>query len=235
MGLFDLLAEIEKCGFDCDYRTRGPFIVRPDSENVRIVVISESPGEWRLPVDREGYVVPHGGFEIIRFIEGLFRGDDVTRYFDPKESQFRPSWKANAYWTHYQKCPIDKSKNQKITNSCERWLMREIEVIEPRLIVAVGNAAGDFLEKKYKLPKPEYVIVPQKKVGERRETLGLPPTKVNVDWCMEVAVVPHPSRRRRAWNYERFQQRFKRNLRPEITQRIKQILANSFVEGYELA
>jgi uracil-DNA glycosylase len=174
--LRSLLKEARKCTkCEADSQFRWLF---PPNELPRIMLISETPGpyEQSLP-DR----VRGSHWDFWGLAEELFR--DKFRYLIETGT--------TVYWTHYQKCSkkISPTKDGYLGVHCaDTYLDREIQLVDPKLIIAFGMKAGEFLVQRYHL-----ACLPS--LHCRRRT-GRPGTFQTMD-DREYAILCHPSGARR--------------------------------------
>jgi DNA polymerase len=122
----------------------------------RIMLVGEQPGDVE---DREGhpFVGPAG-----RILDQALREaglDRSTLYLTNAVKHFK--------WEPRGKRRIHKTPAQREINACRQWLERELEIVKPRLVVALGaTAAKALLGAAFRLTQQRGEI-------QRRE--GLPP------------------------------------------------------------
>ncbi len=119
--LSQLDQEISQC-YECELSTHRSRVVPGEgSENAAILFIGEAPG-WHEDQQGRPFVGPAGHFldELLASI-GLSRKD--------------------VYIANVVKCrpPSNRDPLPSETRACRKWLDRQIEIIEPKLIVTLGR------------------------------------------------------------------------------------------------
>ena len=111
------------------------------SSTQRFIIISSDPSsDTNKKLDD---TVPHSDFAL-RFMSLIFTGSDKEESVNKirhEFSQFQQIFNRNFYWTHFCKCYAQGHPN----NYCaQTYLKKEIEIINPELIICLGNKAVDF-------------------------------------------------------------------------------------------
>lgn len=119
--------------------------------NCKVVVITEQPAvneDLMQKVKKKDFKVgstPHKLNNLFcgRFYEGILNGE--------------------IYWTHLIKCPLNDGSTRKKDgfdiNACaEKFLLREIEALRPKLVIVFGSKARNFLFNEIKVNKNESLI-----------------------------------------------------------------------------
>ena len=118
-----------------------------DFSNCKVVVITERPlrnEDLIQKVKKKNFRARSTPYKLNdlfcgRFYDGILNGE--------------------IYWTHFIKCPVengDSTRKMKdfVKNACaEKFLLRDIETLRPRLVIVFGSKARDFLLKKTKVGK----------------------------------------------------------------------------------
>jgi len=183
----DIVWEKIRCKAKCQgcplEREGEPLIVEPEDLNkIRIMVITEGPNRR---IDRK-FLTSIANHPTFTFLFSLFGGS-----FKPTGSS------ANAYWTHVRKCFIDGNveKGRRALKPCsDAYLESEIEVLKPKLIVAVGRASLHFLSKYDGRLKEKLNEVFRKQAGDIFNGVNIKSA------ILDIAIVPHPSGLNRFWN-----------------------------------
>lgn len=136
MGIEDLNEEIRKC---CKCRlseTRINALCGEGNPNARLMLVAQAPGENE---DRDGkmFIGPSG-----KVLDELLKEANITR----KE----------LYMTNLVKCMLPKYRKPKPDEikSCSGYLNREIELINPDVLVPLGYYATKYIFEKYELNLP---------------------------------------------------------------------------------
>lgn len=120
-GLSDLYEEIEECQGCGLYRQRTQAVPGEGAEHADILFIGEAPG-WHEDQQGRPFVGPAGHFldELLRSI-GLGRRD--------------------VYIANVIKCrpPANRDPLPTEIAACRRWLDRQVELIQPKIIVTLGR------------------------------------------------------------------------------------------------
>ena len=196
MKCHELFEEIRKCkGFDkCWGITHPPPnpVVVPCLDKPEIMVVTE-----QRPSGKE--------FNLIEDIIKAKRGE-LTKGIIPKmEVFFRKGFLKNFdtekrafekfYWTHYLKCPGNirkrKRKGTDLKACAEKYLLKEINILCPKVVVTMGNQPSKWLLNKLGYPKDwndriweEIQCVIQEKELQKFKINGRE---------IQVVVMPHPS------------------------------------------
>lgn len=117
-------------------------------QSQRYLIISSDPSsdtdKTRDAMER------HSGFEE-RVISLVFLGSDDQASLEKIRydySDYKNRFLVNFYWTHYSKC---YSQGNPDSFWADKFLLKEIELFEPELIIIFGNKPADFLFGKRKL------------------------------------------------------------------------------------
>lgn len=190
-ALEQVWGEIEnwgRCG-DCPLKgnTYKHLLFKP-CHPVSVMVVTEGPNR----VENKEFIASLANHPTFTYLTALAGGE-----FTPEGEG------ANVYWTHVRKCFVQDETGQPLTDdvkgaleSCwaTKYLDDEIAAVRPKLIVAVGGKAKDFLGKyNSKLYGTlEGVLKIQAKSNQ--------PMEVNINgFSTMAAVVPHPSGRSFFW------------------------------------
>ena len=136
MDLNDLNRKIKLCTNCRLHKSRTNSITGEGNFNTKILIIAQAPGEIE---DREGkmFVGPSG-----KIFDRLLQNAKIRRQ--------------NIYVTNLIKCYLPKcrrpSKNE--IEQCSAYLEKEIEFINPQVIVTLGFHATRYIFKKYNLSRP---------------------------------------------------------------------------------
>ena len=189
MNLIEVIEEItsqRKCTKCPLKESRKPLVIKPHPMSaIKAVVITESP--WQCVEDIE-QLTSIANIYTFPYLYCLLSGN------------FRPRENANTYWTHTCKCylkgtsPQERKKAIKICS--EAYLQSEIEAVQPKLVVAVGNSALTYFARQTRdnrlQGKLTNVFLKQADGIFKNVKLG----SAN----FSLAVVPHPSGKNRFWN-----------------------------------
>ena len=144
--LSNLHDRIEKKGWckNCELISDVPLLFLPNRP-VKIMVVTQGPevNKRGREADVRRHVLSPANIFMYPFLYTLFNG----KFRPDGELETEPS---TAYWTHMRKCPIKgrKRRERQILNRCSgEYLWKEIEIINPMLIMAIGRSAIDFLAK----------------------------------------------------------------------------------------
>ncbi len=159
MEIDKLNEEIKKCKKCRLYKTRTNAIIGEGNRNAKIMLIAQAPGENE---DREGkmFIGPSG-----KVLDGLLEAYNVSR----KE----------LYMTNLIKCMLPKYRKPKQDeiDTCSDYLDKEIELINPEVLVPLGHYATDYIFKKYFLPLPSkqefYTVYGKLFLADNRKILPL--------------------------------------------------------------
>ena len=129
------------------------------------------------------------------FVPSLF--EKIDGKFDCIEDS--PYWKCSpAYWTHLAKCFPGPARGGHIrpTKRCANsFLWRELEAIEPKLVIGLGGAVWDFFRRDVQdMTDRRLTDLVTSMVSSPREIL-VRRGKVQ----FEIVVLPHPGRSARAY------------------------------------
>lgn len=139
-NLAEIWNEIENCTSpDCPLGGGEPLIFKPE-RNVNVMVITEGPNEYQEPE----VVASLANHPTFTFLQAMFKGK-----FQPRGKQ------ATVYWTHVRKCFLkrsrskvnkeDRRKGREALRVCsEKYLLRELKALKPKLVIVVGNSAKKF-------------------------------------------------------------------------------------------
>lgn len=86
----------------------------------------------------------HSNFER-RFLALVFTGSDevsICRSLENNHSSLKEIFLTYFYWAHFCKCFSNGNPN---SYCAKRYLQKEIELFQPRLIIAIGGKAANFL------------------------------------------------------------------------------------------
>jgi len=129
-NIVDLVKNCKKCNL---WKTRNKPVTGDGSENADIMFIGEAPG---YNEDREGlpFVGKAGGV-----LDQLLESVGLKRQ--------------EVYIANILKCRPPKNRNpfESEINSCTIYLNKQIEIIQPKLIISLGNFASSFTFKKFGL------------------------------------------------------------------------------------
>ena len=128
------IQECEKCGL---YKTRINVLTGEGNLNSKLMLIAQAPGENE---DKEGkmFIGPSG-----KALDELFKNADISR--------------REIYMTNLIKCMLPKNRKPKQheIQACSQYLDKEIELINPKVIVPLGYYATQYIMKKYEINMPE--------------------------------------------------------------------------------
>lgn len=150
----ELFSRIRRCPFyeqanpPCNRIKKFEPVVNSFSPEQRFMIISSDPsGDTNKQLDD---TVPHSDFAL-RFITLMFTGsdsEDSVGKVTPHFAEFQRLFNKYFYWTHFSKCYAQGNPN----NHCaETYLRKEIELVNPALIISLGGKPVDFLLGKEKL------------------------------------------------------------------------------------
>lgn len=162
----NLTKEIENCkGIDNCYRQKidggSPIVFKMKPDSMKIMVITEQPRRERLT--KEGLKEAFDwGLIPKRLVELL--GPEFRENVEKETGKF--------YWTHFIKCPGNiriKGVNKKSIDVCaDAYLEREINYIDPSLIICIGSKCGSWFLKKYKLPYEKWLDCVYNEISQGR-------------------------------------------------------------------
>ena len=136
MKIEDLNEKIRQCHKCRLSKTRTNAICGEGNPNAKLMLIAQAPGENE---DREGrmFIGPSG-----KVLDELLRASNTER--------------DNLYMTNLIKCMLPKYRKPKQDeiDICSGYLDREIELINPEILVPLGHYATNYIFKKYSLPLP---------------------------------------------------------------------------------
>ena len=138
--LYKLRKKVENCKKCNLYKSRTNVVFGEGNIDTKIIFIGESPGFWE---DREGkpFVGPSG-----KFLNKLLQPIKLNR--------------KDIFITSVLKCrPVEGKRNrspkQDEIEACKPYLLEQIEIISPKLIVLLGNVALKALFPNEKLTVSE--------------------------------------------------------------------------------
>ncbi|MBC7130918.1 hypothetical protein H5T51_06855 [Candidatus Bathyarchaeota archaeon] len=189
MKLIQVIEEIasqRKCT-ECPLKeSRKPLVVKPRPISaIKAVVVTESPWQYVEDIER---LTSIANVYIFPYLYCLLSGN------------FRPRENANTYWTHTCKCYLKGTSPQQrkraIEICSEAYLRSEIEAVQPKLVVAVGNSALKYFARQTRdnRLRGELTNVFLKQANGIFENVKLGSANFSL------AVVPHPSGKNRFWN-----------------------------------
>lgn len=172
MDLSDLHQQILKCEKCPLHQTRKHAVPGEGDPHADIIIIGEAPGRWedlkgRPFVGRAGQLLDQVMDEV-----GLTR-DQV---FIANILKCRP--------------PDNRRPKKEEVNQCSPYLQKQIQLINPKVLVPLGNTAGEWLFGKYKLEWPR--ITPANGQVYRVSTL-MGPLKI-IPAFHPAAVLRNPNR-----------------------------------------
>ena len=136
MEIDDLNKEIKRCNKCRLADTRINALCGEGNLHAKLMLIAQAPGAIE---DREGrmFIGPSG-----KVLDELLRIVHVDRN--------------EIYMTNLIKCMLPKYRRPKSDEIeiCSRYLDREIELINPRILVSLGYYATRYLFEKYSIPAP---------------------------------------------------------------------------------
>lgn len=149
-----LFSTIKNCPFynqenpPCNRIKKFEPVVNTYAPEQRFMIISSDPsGDTNKQLDE---TVPHSDFAL-RFISLMFTGSDSETNVEKVRAhyaEFQRIFDKYFYWTHFSKCYAQGNPN----NHCaQTYLEREIELVNPSLIISLGGKPADFLLGKDKL------------------------------------------------------------------------------------
>lgn len=103
----------------------------------RIVIIGEAPGYWE---DVQGKPFVGRSGKLLDKILSEF-GFDRTKVFITNIVKCRP--------------PENRQPNKLEKDKCSLYIQTQLELIKPRVLIPLGNTAGEWLFKKYNLEWPK--------------------------------------------------------------------------------
>jgi len=140
----DLNKKIRKCNKCRLSNTRTHALCGEGDLNAKLMLIAQAPGENE---DREGimFIGPSG-----KVLDELLRKSNVGR--------------EELYMTNLVKCMLPKYRKPKQDeiDMCSDYLDKEIELINPEILVPLGHYATSYIFRKYSLPllsKQEFYII----------------------------------------------------------------------------
>lgn len=141
MDFLELNKKIKSCTNCKLYKSRKNSLTGEGDQNANIMFIAQAPGEVE---DREGkmFIGPSG-----KILDKLLRNADIQR--------------KDIYITNLIKCYLPKCRrpSKDEIDQCSVYLDREIEFVNPKVIVTLGFHATRYIFMKYDLerpPKKEY-------------------------------------------------------------------------------
>ena len=141
MDFNELNGKIKSCTNCRLHKSRKNAITGEGNYNAKIIIIAQAPGEIE---DREGkmFIGPSG-----KIFDRLLQNAEIQRQ--------------DIYVTNLIKCYLPKCRrpSKKEIEQCSAYLDKEIEFIDPQIIVTLGFHATRYIFKKYNLnrpPKKEY-------------------------------------------------------------------------------
>ena len=141
MDFNELNGKIKSCTNCRLHKSRKNAITGEGNYNAKIIIIAQAPGEIE---DREGkmFIGPSG-----KIFDRLLQNAEIQRQ--------------DIYVTNLIKCYLPKCRrpSKKEIEQCSAFLDKEIEFVDPQIIVTLGFHATRYIFKKYNLnqpPKKEY-------------------------------------------------------------------------------
>ena len=136
MTFHDLNEKIRKCTRCRLSETRKHSLTGEGNLHARVMLIAQAPGEKE---DQEG-----------RMFIGL-SGEVLNRLLESAHVQ-----RGEVYMTNLVKCMLPKYRKPKQDEieKCSYYLDKEIELVNPEVLVPLGHYATTYIFKKYKLPLP---------------------------------------------------------------------------------
>ncbi len=138
MGKKEELEHLRQKVFSCRkcplYKTRNSVVFGEGNENAEIMFIGEAPGKQE---DLQGRpFVGAAGKLLTKLIEDILK---LKR--------------SDVYIANVLKCRPPGNRDPKETEiiACKGYLERQIEIINPKIICALGRFAASFLAEKYKI------------------------------------------------------------------------------------
>lgn len=129
--------EIRNCRRCRLSETRTNAILGEGNIDSKIMIVAQAPGESE---DKEGrmFIGPSG-----KVLDELFGQAGIRR--------------GDIYMTNLIKCKLPKYRKPKRDEieSCSPYLDREIEIIQPDIIVTLGHFASSYILEKYFIEKPQ--------------------------------------------------------------------------------
>ena len=123
-------------------------IINPLIETQKYLIISSDPSS---DTDKSKELLEkHSGFEE-RILSLFFFGDDSlinVQKIQQKYSTYKGVFITNFYWTHFSKTYAAGNPD---SFWAKKFLKKEIELFEPKVIIIFGNKAADFLLGRDKL------------------------------------------------------------------------------------
>lgn len=133
----NLNIEIRNCRRCRLSQTRTNVVLGEGDVNSRIMIVAQAPGESE---DKEGrmFIGPSG-----KVLDELFEHAGIGR--------------EDLYMTNLIKCKLPKYRKPKRDEieSCSPYLDREIEIIQPDVIVTLGYFATSYILEKYLIEEPQ--------------------------------------------------------------------------------
>lgn len=125
--------ELQNCRFCELYKTRTYALAGEGNLNARMFFIAQAPGEQEDKANRM-FIGPSG-----RIFRKILQAADISL--------------TDIYMTNLLKCrlPQNRRPKQKEIEACSPYLMREISIVGPKLIIPLGYFATKFLFEKYRL------------------------------------------------------------------------------------
>lgn len=126
----------------CKRSKKIPPVVNTFRVSQKYLIISSDPSSDTNKSLGKGR--PHSGFSI-RFLSLVFSGSDnkvsslITRNNFKRLSKVFDKY---FYWTHFAKCYSEGNPN---SYCAQKYLLEEIKLFSPKLIILLGNGVADFL------------------------------------------------------------------------------------------
>ncbi|MEA1993787.1 MAG: uracil-DNA glycosylase family protein [Euryarchaeota archaeon] len=185
-NIWRVIEKREKCQSCVLKKKSEPLLFKIDSEP-NIMVVTEGSN---IRTEKE-FIASMGNHPTFTFLSALFEGN------------FHPLGKnTNVYWTHLRKCFLKDTTSKyydryeevkKALEICSsNYLIKEIEALKPRLIVAVGGKSISFFSKYDKRLKGNIKDLFLEEGGI------FPKVKINEMSC-DIVVMYHPSGLNRSW------------------------------------
>jgi len=180
-NLLEQARKCHRCPADSSYR-----LLFPPNRLPEIMLISETPGPYAPGTPDK---ITKNIWNFWGLVEELF-GNRFRRLIDDKT-------KSTVYWTHYQKCSKKVSKKASGyfgTNCADRYLGCEIKLVNPKLTIALGMNAGEFLVERCDLTPLARL---ECRTGRKQRPIHLRPGAFQTRNDREYAILCHPSGARR--------------------------------------
>jgi uracil-DNA glycosylase len=168
----------------------APLLFIPNKQ-VKVMVVTEGPlGEFsRADIDQVDQVKRHvlspGNIFMYPFLYTIFNG----KFRPDGDIEREPS---TAYWTHMRKCFIKGKKPKILTRCSERYLRREICLVKPSLIIAIGSHAAKWFKRYDQTLESQLKISLEKAFLEQKDRFySFDDSELGVH--ADLIILPHPS------------------------------------------